>query len=85
MKLLQLPNKSALSWMSSGLAYMSRDKAVKKVAFVPFVTSLGVWSFGELTRGINPVRRAMGAAGLIATAVITLNNFRQRDLSKFRK
>lgn len=85
MKLFQLPNKAALSWMSSGLAYMSRDRAVKKAAFVPFVTSLGVWSFGELTRGINPVRRAMGVAGLIATAVITLNDFRQRDLSKFRK
>lgn len=85
MKLLQLPNKSALSWMTSGLAYMSRDKAVKKAAFVPFVTSLGVWSFGELTRGINPVRKALGVAGLLATAAIAINDFRHRDLSKFRK
>lgn len=85
MKIFQLPNKSALSWMSSGMAYMSRDKAVKKAAFVPFVTSLGVWSFGELTRGINPIRRAMGVAGLIATAAVVVNDFRHRDLSKYRK
>lgn len=67
------------------MAYMSRDKAVKKAAFVPFVTSLGVWSFGELTRGINPIRRAMGVAGLIATAAVVVNDFRHRDLSKYRK
>jgi hypothetical protein len=85
MKLLQLPNKSARGWMTSGLAYMTRDKAVKKAAFVPFVTSLGVWSFGELTRGINPVRKAFGVVGLLATAAIVVNDFRHRDLSKFRR
>lgn len=83
MKLLQLPNKSAISWMTSGLAYMSRDKAVKKAAFVPFITSLGVWSFGEATRGINPVRKALGVAGLLATVAVAINEFRHRDLTKY--
>lgn len=85
MKIFQLPNKSAVSWMGSGLVYMLGDKNVKKGAFVPFVTSLGFWSLSEATRGVNKFRKTLGWAGLAATAVIAVNDFRQRDLSKYRK
>jgi hypothetical protein len=85
MKIFQLPNKSAVSWMGSGLVYMFGDKNVKKGAFVPFVTSLGIWSLGEATRGANKFRKGLGWVGLAATAVVAANNFRKRDFSKFRR
>jgi|GEM_PF-4461405 len=85
MKLFQLPNKSAVSWMSSGLVYAFGDKKFKKGAYAPFVTSLGVWSFGEATRGVNKFRKALGWVGLVATAAVAINDFRKRDFSKFCK
>lgn len=85
MKLLQFPNKSAVSWMGSGLVYAFGDHKLKKGAFMPFVTSLGVWSLAEATRGANKFRKVLGWVGLAATAGVAINNFRKRDLSKYRK
>ena len=85
MKIFQPPNKSAVSWMGSGLVYLFGDRKLKKGAFVPFVTSLGVWSLGEATRGAGKFRKALGWAGLAATAAVAINDFRKRDLSKYRR
>ena len=71
--------------MGSGLVYMLGDKKLKKGAFMPFVTSLGFWSFSEATRGVNKFRKALGWVGLAATVVVVINDFRQRDISKYRK
>lgn len=85
MKIFQLPNKSAVSWMGSGLVYAFGDRKLKQGAFMPFVTSLGIWSFGEATRGVNTFRKVLGFVGLAATAVIAVNDLRKRDLAKFRR
>lgn len=84
MKIFQLPNKSALSWMASGFLYAFGNPQVKKNSFAPFVTSLGVWSFGEATKGVNKFRKALGWAGLVATAVTVLHNFGSKPQAKRR-
>jgi hypothetical protein len=71
--------------MGSGLVYAFGDKNVKKGAFLPFVTSLGVWSFREAVKGASKVCKLVGVVGLVATAAVAINDFRKRDFSRLQR
>jgi len=62
--LAQFPNAPLLVALGGWLLAALTDGPAHAYGRATFYTGLAAWAWEELTDGANPVRRAMGAAGL---------------------
>jgi hypothetical protein len=67
--LLQFPNAPLLVAFGSWLVAVLTDGSVHAYARAVFYVGLAVWAWGELASGVNRVRRAIGAAGLVYVVI----------------
>jgi hypothetical protein len=69
--IVQLPNWSLGLWLVTSLALRLADPSggLRTALVVVSTLALLVWAADELLRGVNPFRRLLGAAVLVATAV----------------
>ena len=67
--LFQPPNPPLWIALAGWLVALPTDGSVHAYARVVFYAGLAAWAFLELTSGVNWVRRAMGAAGLVYVAL----------------
>ena len=63
--LFQPPNPPLWVALAGWLVALPTDGSVHAYARAVFYAGLAAWAFGELTSGVNWVRRLMGAAGLV--------------------
>ena len=67
--LLQFPNAPLIAALGAWLVAALSHGAVHAYARAAFYAALAVWAWGELADGVNWVRRAFGAAGLVYVVV----------------
>jgi hypothetical protein len=67
--LVQFPNPPLLVAIGGWLVGAATGGTVHDYARAVFLVGLAVWAWLELVDGANPVRRALGAAGLAAVIV----------------
>jgi hypothetical protein len=67
--LFQFPNAPLLFALAGWLVALPTDGSVHAYARAAFYAGLAAWAWGELTDGVNWVRRAVGAAGLLYVVV----------------
>jgi hypothetical protein len=65
----QAPNAPLFVALAGLLVAVATSGSVHAYARAVFYAGLAAWAFGELTGGVNWVRRAMGAAGLVFVVV----------------
>jgi hypothetical protein len=68
-QLLQFPNAPLLVAFGAWLLAVLTDGSVHAYARAVFYVGLAVWAWGELASGVNWVRRAIGAAGLVYVVI----------------
>ena len=66
---VQPPNAPLLFALAGWLVAVPTDGAVHAHARAAFYTGLAAWAWGELAAGVNWVRRALGAGGLVYVLV----------------
>jgi hypothetical protein len=67
--LVQFPNAPLLVALAAWLVGALTDGSVHAYARAAFYAALAAWAWEELTGGVNWVRRALGAAGLVYAVV----------------
>jgi hypothetical protein len=67
--LVQFPNAPLLVALGAWLVGALTDGSVHAYARAAFYAGLAAWAWEELTGGVNWVRRAVGAAGLVYVVV----------------
>ena len=67
--LVQAPNAPLLLALAGWLTAAATGGAVHADARATFYAGLAAWAWEELTDGVNLVRRALGAAGLVYVVV----------------
>jgi hypothetical protein len=67
--LAQLPNAPLLVALGGWLVAALTDGSVHAYARAAFYAGLAAWAWEELTGGVNWVRRAVGAGGLVYIVV----------------
>ena len=65
----QLPNAPLWVALSGQLVAVMTDRSVHTYAHAAFYAGLAAWAWEELVSGVNWVRRALGAGGLIYVVV----------------
>lgn len=63
--LVQFPNAPLLVGLAALLVAGITEGSVHNYARATFYAALAVWAWGELTAGVNWVRRMLGAVGFI--------------------
>jgi hypothetical protein len=66
---VQLPNAPLIVALGGLLVAALTDGSVHAYARAAFYAGLAAWAWDELSGGVNRVRRALGAAGLIYVVV----------------
>jgi hypothetical protein len=67
--LVQFPNAPLLVALGGWLVAELTDGSVHAYARATFYVGLAAWAWGELSDGVNWVRRALGAGGLVYAVV----------------
>jgi hypothetical protein len=67
--LLQFPNAPLIAALGAWLVAALTHGAVHAYARAAFYAGLSVWAWEELVKGVNWVRRALGAVGLVYVVV----------------
>lgn len=67
--LVQAPNAPLLFALAGWLTAAATDGDVHAFARAAFYAGLAAWAWEELTDGVNLVRRALGAAGLVYVVI----------------
>jgi hypothetical protein len=68
-QLLQFPNAPLFVALGAWLVAALSDGSVHAYARAVFYVGLAAWAWGELASGVNWVRRALGAAGLVYVVI----------------
>jgi hypothetical protein len=66
---MQFPNAPLIAALGAWLVAAATDGSVHSYARAGFYAALAAWAWGELTDGVNWVRRSLGAAGLVYVVV----------------
>ena len=66
--IFQPPNAPVLVAQGLRLVAVVSDGPVRSAALAGSRAALAWWAYGELTEGVNVVRRAVGAAALVSVA-----------------
>ena len=67
--LVQFPNPPLIAALGAWLVAALAQGSVHAYARAAFYAGLTAWAWGELAGGVNWVRRALGAAGLVYVVV----------------
>jgi hypothetical protein len=68
-RLVQFPNAPLLVAFAGWLVAALTDGSVHAYARAVFYAGLAAWAWGELAGGVNWLRRALGAAGLVYVVI----------------